>query len=65
MDSAEQGQYGPSIRALEIIAKLDGLLVDRQEITGVVGVVSIGLTSAELRQLVVDGERVRDQWGQL
>ena len=51
-EAADDGQYGPSIRALEMIGKLDGLLVDRKEITGVVGVVGIELSSEELRQLV-------------
>ena len=63
-EAADAGQYGASIRAFEMIAKLDGLLVDRKY-NGSSGVAGIGLTSAELRQLVADGERIRDLYGQL
>ena len=41
-----------------MIGKLDGLLVDRKEITGLVDIVGIELSTEELRQLVADTEGV-------
>lgn len=61
-ESAEAGQFGPSVRALEMIGKLDGLIVDRRElnVSGVVG--HVELSTEELRQLVEDGRRIATEY---
>ena len=61
-DAAINGQYGPSVRALEMIGKIDGLFVDRKEITTAVGMVTVELTTKELRQLVADGQHIRERY---
>ena len=61
-EAAEAGQYGPSIRALEMIGKLDGLIVDRKKITGSLALVNIELSTEELRQLVADGQNIRERY---
>ena len=63
-DAAEAGQYGPSIRALELVGKLDGLIVDRKDIqlSGGVVVGHVELSTDELRQVLADGQRIADAY---
>ena len=58
LEAADAGRYSASIRALEMIGKLDGLFEDKKEITGRGNAVRLDLSTEELRQLVADGQRV-------
>jgi phage terminase small subunit len=62
-DAADAKQYGPSVRALEMIGKLDGLIVDKKELAITGTVAHIQLSTDELRQLVLDGRRIAAQYG--
>lgn len=63
-DAAEAGQYGPSVKALELIGKLDGIIVDRKDInlSGAITVGHIELSTDELRQILADGSRIADEY---
>lgn len=62
-EAADAGQYGPSVRALEMIGKLDGLIVDKKEIAIEGTVTHVQLSTDELRQLILDGRRIASQYG--
>ena len=64
-DAADAGQYGPSIKALELVGKLDGLIVDRRDVSlsGAVTVGHIELSTDELRQILADGQRIEAKFG--
>jgi hypothetical protein len=63
-DAADAGQYGPSVKALELIGKLDGIIVDRKDInlSGAITVGHIELSTDELRQILADGSRIADEY---
>ena len=59
MDASDAGQHGASIRALEMIGKLDGLFGDTNRISRSAESVRIDLSTEELRELVASGQRKR------
>jgi len=61
--AADAKQYGPSVRALEMIGKLDNLIVDKREVAVSGSVSYIQLSTDELRQLVEAGQRISSQYG--
>jgi hypothetical protein len=61
--AADAKQFGPSVRALEMIGKLDGLIVDKKELAITGTVAHVQLSTDELRQLVLDGRRIAAQYG--
>ena len=58
LEAADAGQHGASIRALEMIGKLDGLFGDKKEIARGIDPMKNELTTEELRQIVADGQRI-------
>ena len=58
IEALDAGQHGASIRALEMIGKLDGLFGDKKDTRTSVNTARIDLSTGELRQLVADGLRV-------
>ena len=56
IEAADAGQWGASIRALEMIGKLDGLFEDKNKGTRSVDAVRIDLSTEELRQLIANGQ---------
>ena len=56
------GQMSTAIRALELIGKLDGLIVDRKEITGSMVIATIELSTDELRQLVTNSLAIEAEY---
>ena len=58
MDASDAGQHSVSIRALEMIGKLDGLFGDKKETARSIDPEKNELTTEELRQIVADGQRI-------
>ena len=60
--ASDDGQHGPAIRAIELLAKMDGHIVDRRELSVSGQMMAVELTTEELRQLVDDGHKIASRY---
>ena len=60
--ASDDGQHGPAIRAIELLAKMDGHIVDRRELSVSGQMMAVELTTEELRQLVDYGHKIASRY---